>query len=129
MIATDVLDDEEADEDFSIDNYGAALDEEDESALGETYVITGVTESVTEEVEEVQQVLKYDSTYYYMLKLTSLLTKGFNNSNKAKEKLFSHMYNFGARSEWRNERRAVSSYLDVDTGNYQYHLVNPTLLG
>ena len=31
LIATDVLDSEEADEDGSIDNDGAALDEEDES--------------------------------------------------------------------------------------------------
>ena len=39
------------------------------------------------------------------------------------------MCNFGARSDWRNGRRAVSSYLDVDTRNDQYRLVNTTPLG
>ena len=38
------------------------------------------------------------------------------------------MCNFGERVEWRNGRRAVSSYLDVDIKNDQYLLVNPTPL-
>ena len=38
------------------------------------------------------------------------------------------MCNFGARSEWRNGRRAFSSYLDVEIINYQYRLVNLTHL-
>ena len=47
LIATDVLDFEEADEDVSIDTYGAALDEEDESGSGGTGGRTGVTQSGT----------------------------------------------------------------------------------
>ena len=48
LIATDVLDYEEVAEDGSIDNYGAASDEEDESVSGEAGVKTCVTQSVTE---------------------------------------------------------------------------------
>ena len=47
FITTDVLDSEEADEDGSIDNYGAASDEEDDSGSGEAGVRTGVTQSGT----------------------------------------------------------------------------------
>ena len=46
LISTDVLDSEEADDYGSIDNDGAALDEEDESGLGEAGVRTGATKSV-----------------------------------------------------------------------------------
>ena len=35
------------------------------------------------------------------------------------------MCNFGAQAEWRNGRRSVSSYLDVEISNDQYHMVNP----
>ena len=38
------------------------------------------------------------------------------------------MCNFGAQVEWRSGRRAISSYLDVDISNDQYHLVNPNPL-
>ena len=38
------------------------------------------------------------------------------------------MCNFGAQEEWRNWRRAISSYLDVDISNDQYRLFNPTPL-
>ena len=38
------------------------------------------------------------------------------------------MFNFGARAEWRNGRRSVSSYLGVQISNDQYLLVNPTPL-
>ena len=38
------------------------------------------------------------------------------------------MCNFGSRAEWRNGRRSVSSYLDVDILNDQDRLVNTTLL-
>ena len=54
MIATDVFESDYSAEDGSIDNDGAALDEEDESGLGEAVVRTGVNQSVTEELEEVQ---------------------------------------------------------------------------
>ena len=74
LIAIGVLDSEEAAEDGSIDNDGAALYEEDESGSGEAGMRTGVTESGTEEVEEVQQVVKYSSISYHMLKPNSLLT-------------------------------------------------------
>ena len=75
-----------------------------------------------------QRVVKYSSISSYLLKPTSLITQGFNKNKKAQEKLFKHMCNFGARSEWRNERRAVSYYLDVEISNYEYRLVNPTPL-
>ena len=38
------------------------------------------------------------------------------------------MCNFGAHAEWRNGRRSVSFYLDVDIINDQYRLVNTTPL-
>ena len=46
-----VLDSGEADGDASIDNYGAALCEEEDSGLVEAGVRTGITQSVIEEVE------------------------------------------------------------------------------
>ena len=45
LIATDLLDSEEAAEYGSIDNYGDASDEEDESGLGGAGARTGVTKS------------------------------------------------------------------------------------
>ena len=48
LIATNFPDSDEAAEDGSIDNDGAASDEEDESGLGDAGVITGITQSVTE---------------------------------------------------------------------------------
>ena len=38
------------------------------------------------------------------------------------------MCNFGAQAEWRNGKRDFSYYIDVETRNYQYNLVNPTPL-
>ena len=61
LVSMDVLDSEEAAEDGSIDSDGADLDKEDESGSGEADVRTGVTQSGTEEVEEVQRVVKYSS--------------------------------------------------------------------
>ena len=89
---------------------------------------TGVTQSGTEEVEEVQQVVNYYSLLSYMLKAPSLLAQGFNNNKKAQEKLFNHMCTFGSREEWINGRRSVSSYIDVEIRNDQYCLINPTPL-
>ena len=63
-----------------------------------------------------------------MLKPPSLLTQGFNKNKKARENLFNHMCSFGVRAEWRNGRRSVSSYLDVDISYYQERLVKPTPL-
>ena len=51
LIFTDVLDSNEADENGSIDNDGAASDEEYDSGSLEAIVITGFTQSGTEEVE------------------------------------------------------------------------------
>ena len=128
LIATDVIDSEEEDEDGYIDNYSAASDEEDDIGLGEAGVRTGVAQSGTEEVEEVHWVLKYSSLSSYMLKTPSLLTRGVNKNNKAQEKILKNMHNFGAWVEWNNGRRAVSSYLDVDIRNDQYRLINPNPL-
>ena len=83
LIATDILDSEEAAEYASTDNDGDALDEEYESGLGEVGTRTGVTQLGTEQVEEVQQVVKYSSLLSYMLKATSLLTQVFNKNEKA----------------------------------------------
>ena len=100
--------------------YGAVLDEEDDSGL--------VGAGVTEEVEDMQKSLKSSSLLSYILKPSRLLTNGFENNRTAQEKLFKHMCNFRARQEWREGRRVVSSYLDVDTTKYQYHLLNTTPL-
>ena len=94
MIATDILDSEEASEDGSIDNGGAASDEEYESGSGEVGVRTGVTQSGIEEVEYVQRVVKSSSLLSYMLKPPSLLTHVFNKNKKSQEKIFNHMCNF-----------------------------------
>ena len=99
LIAMDVLYFEEATEDVSIDNYGADLYEEEESGPGEAGVRTGVTQSGIEEVEEVQRVVKYSSLLSFMFKHPYVLTEVCNKNNKAQEKLFNHMCNFGARSE------------------------------
>ena len=99
LISTDVLEYEDAAEDGSIDNYGAALDEDYDSGSGEAGVRRGITQSGTEEVEEVQRVVKYYSLSSYMLKPPSLITKGFNKNKKSQEKLFKQMYNFRAPAE------------------------------
>ena len=72
LIYIDVLDSDEASDDGSIYNGAAALDE---SGSGETGVITGVTQSGTEDVEEVQRVVKSSFISSYMMKPLSLLTR------------------------------------------------------
>ena len=74
LIATDVLESDEAADDGSIDNDGAALDEEYDSGSGETGVRTCVTKSETEEGEDMQRVMKYSYLSSYMFKPPSLLT-------------------------------------------------------
>ena len=66
-----------------------------------------------------QQVVKYSSLSPYMLKPPSLLTQGFEENKKAQENIFKNMCNLGARAEWGDGRRAASSYIDVDTREYQ----------
>ena len=73
MIYIDFIDYEEEAEDSSIYNYGAASDYEDDNVLVEVGVRICVTQSGIEEVEEVQQVVKYSSLSSYMLKTPSLL--------------------------------------------------------
>ena len=107
LISVDVLDSEEAAEDYSIDYDSAALDEEDGSGL--------VGAGVIEEVGDMQKALKYSSLSSYMLKPSHLLTQLFGNNWTAQEDLFKRMCNFGAWSEWREGIRVVGSYLDVDT--------------
>ena len=58
-----------------------------------------VGEDVTEEVEDMQKALKYYYLQSYMLKLSHLLTQGFENNRTAQEKLFKHMCSFGSRSK------------------------------
>ena len=83
LIDMDAPDSEGAAEYGSIDNDGDSSDEEDESVLGQAGVIIGVTQSVTYNVEKVQQVMKYYSLSSYMLKPPSLLIHGFNKNKKA----------------------------------------------
>ena len=59
LIATDVIYSEEVSEGGSIDNDDNASDEDNENGSVEAGVRTGVTQSGTEEVEEVHQVVKY----------------------------------------------------------------------
>ena len=75
-----------------------------------------------------QKALKYSSLLSYMLKPSHLLTQSFENSTTAQDKLLKHMCNFGASAKWREGRRVVSSYLDVDTTKDQCRLLNPTPL-
>ena len=75
-----------------------------------------------------QRVVKYSSLLSYMLKPPSLLTHGFNKDKKAQGHFFKFMCNFGSRADWRNGRRSVRYYLDVDISNDQSHLLNPTPL-
>ena len=56
LIDTDVLDSEEVAKDGSIDNDGAALDEEDNSGSREPGVRIDFTQSGIEEVEQVQRI-------------------------------------------------------------------------
>ena len=99
FIATDVIDSEEADKDVFIDNGGTALDEEYESGSVEVGLRTGVTQSGTEDVEDVQRVVKYYFLSSYMWKPPSLLTQVFNKNKTAQENIFKHICNFRARSE------------------------------
>ena len=63
-----------------------------------------------------------------MLKQPYLLTQVFEYSEKKQEKLFKHMYNFGAREVCSNGIRDVSSYLYGETRKYQYCLLNTNSL-
>ena len=120
LISVDIIDSERAAEDASINHDYDDLDEKDGSGL--------VGSGVTEEVEDMQKALKYFYLLSYMLKPSHLLAYGFGNNRTSQEKLFRHMGNFWSRSEWREGRRVISSYLDVDTTKYHFHLLNPTPL-
>ena len=82
FVATDILDSEEAYGDDSIDNDGAALDEEDESGLLEVGVITVTTEVETKDVEKLHQDVKYSSLMPYMLKPNFYSHQEFKDNNK-----------------------------------------------
>ena len=72
--------------------------------------------------------MKVASILPYMLKFSSLLANGFGYNNKAKEKLFNYMCYFEARGECRSRKRAVSSYIVLDTRKYQDCFLNKTHL-
>ena len=120
LIDVDVIDSEETAGYSAIDHDNDALDEEDGN------VLVGV--GVTEEVGDIQKALHYSSLLSYMLKPSNLLTHGFGNNMTAQEKLLKHMCNFGSLAKWREGRRFVSSYLDVETTKDQCRLLNPTPL-
>ena len=86
------------------------MDEEDGSGL--------VRAGVIEEVGYMQNYLKSSSILSYILKPSHLFTEGFGKNRTAQEKLFKHMCNFGSRAEWREGKRVISSYLDVETTTY-----------
>ena len=98
LIATEILDPEDAAEDGSIDDSGDTSDEQDASGLGESCVSTGVTEVGTKEVEEAQKAVKYSSLSSFILKPPSLLAQEFRQNKKAQDNLFKYMYNFGAQA-------------------------------
>ena len=120
FIFVDVLDSEEEYEDAYIVHDDTAFDEEDGSGL--------VGSGVTEEVGNMQKSLKSSSISSYMLKPSRLLAQVFGNNRTAQDKLFKHMYNFGARSERRKGRIVVSYDLDVESTKDQFRILNPTPL-
>ena len=120
LIAVDVIDSEEAAEDASFNHGGADFDKEDGSGL--------LGAGVTEEVEDMQKYLKASSISSYMLKHYNLLTHGFENNIMAQEKILKYKCNFGAKPEWREGRRVVCSYLDVETTKDKFFLLNPATL-
>ena len=72
-----------------------------------------------------QKYVKFSSLSYHTLKPPPLLTHRFKENNNAQEKFFKHMCIYGEREVWINGRISDSSYLDVDTKKYQYHMINP----
>ena len=96
LISAQVPDHEEAAGGGSIDDYNYASDEQDESGLRLPGVSTGVTEVGKKYLEGVQQAVKYSSLSSYMLKPLSLFPQGFKYNQKAHEKPFNTMFNFGA---------------------------------
>ena len=75
-----------------------------------------------------QTALEYSSLLYYMTKPSHLLIQGFKENKKENEKLSKNMCNFGAWENWREGRRVVIYYLDIETTKYQCRLLNPTPL-
>ena len=75
LIAVDVLDSDEADDDASTVHDHADFDEEDGSGLAGAGVI--------EKVGDIQKSLKSSSLSSYMLKPSHLLTQGFGNNMTA----------------------------------------------
>ena len=79
LITVDVIECQEEDKDYSIDNDAAASYEEYGSGL--------VGAGVTEEVEDMHKDVKYSSLLSYMFKPSHLLTQGFENNRQSQEKL------------------------------------------
>ena len=75
-----------------------------------------------------QKALKYSYIFSYILKPSHLITQIFDNNRTSQEKIFKHMYNFGAQAEWREGRRVVGSYLYFETIKDKCQLLNPTPL-
>ena len=75
-----------------------------------------------------KKALNYSYLLSYMLKTYQLITQGFENNRTSQEKLFKKMCNFGSQEEWRKGGIVISSYLDVETTNDQFRLLNPTPL-
>ena len=126
--STGVHEPDETAKDGVIDNYGCDQDEQDESGSGDVGVTTGVSESETNEVEEVHHSLKYPSILTYMLKHPSFITQGFKQNMKSQQKIFGNMCDFGSHIKWRRNIRAIIYYIDVETRKYQERLINPTSL-
>ena len=83
-----------------------------------------VGEGVKEEVKDMHTALNSSSLSSYLLKPSHLLTQGFENNRTTHENLFKHICNFGSQAEWREGRRVVIYYIDVDATKYQCCLLN-----
>ena len=57
-----------------------------------------MNEAIKKEVEDVKQAVKYSSLLSYMFKPPFLLTKGFKENNKAQDKLFKNVCDFGSQA-------------------------------
>ena len=58
-------------------------------------------------------------SFVLFVETSFLRTKVFKENKKAQGDLFIRMCSFGARTVWRDGRRAVSSYLGADSRKYQ----------
>ena len=115
-------------EDGAVEDYGDALDEDDEGIPEQVGVITYVVASQTKEVEEAHQYIKDISILLHMLKHPYFITKIFKDNKKVKDHILKNMCSFGEWADWSSRIIPISSHLDVETRKDQYFLLNTTPL-